>query len=65
MTQTEFAGHIAISQKQLSFILNRQASMIISVAHQIKPATSLKAHWRLELYLNIDLQTINQNSNPQ
>ncbi|ERL44763.1 hypothetical protein N644_1161 [Lactiplantibacillus paraplantarum] len=32
MTQTEFAEHIAISQKQLSFILNRQAFMIISVA---------------------------------
>ncbi|BAP85761.1 toxin-antitoxin system, antitoxin, xre/HigA/VapI family [Paucilactobacillus hokkaidonensis JCM 18461] len=52
ITQTEFAKHIAISQKQLSFILNRRAYMSIQVARQIEQATGLSAKWLLQLDFN-------------
>lgn len=52
ITQSEFAEHIAISQKQLSFILNRRAYMSMQVASQIERATGLSAKWLLQLDLN-------------
>ncbi len=52
ITQAEFAEHIAISQKQLSFILNRHAFMSIQVAHQIEQATGMSARWLLQLDFN-------------
>lgn len=55
VTQMEFASHIAISQKQLSFILNRRAYMSIPVAKKIERATGLSAQWLLQLDLNYQL----------
>lgn len=52
ITQSEFAEHIAISQKQLSFILNRRAYMSMQVARQIERATGLSAKWLLQLDFN-------------
>ena len=52
ITQAEFAQHAAISQKQLSFILNRKAFMSIPVARQIEAATGMNAQWLLQLDLN-------------
>ncbi|WP_137626257.1 helix-turn-helix transcriptional regulator [Lactiplantibacillus pingfangensis] len=52
ITQTDFAAHIAISQKQLSVILNRRAFMSIAVAKQIEQATGLSAKWLLQLDFN-------------
>ncbi|WP_461224842.1 helix-turn-helix transcriptional regulator [Lacticaseibacillus suihuaensis] len=52
LTQTDFAQHIAISQKQLSFILNRKAFMSAPVARQIEAATGLSAQWLLKLDFN-------------
>ena len=52
ITQADFAEHIAISQKQLSFILNRRAFMSIPVARQIEEATGLSAKWLLQLDFN-------------
>lgn len=52
VTQSELAMHIAISQKQLSFILNRRAYMSIDVARKIERATGLSAKWLLQLDLN-------------
>lgn len=52
ITQSEFAAHIAISQKQLSFILNRHAYMSIQVARKIERATGLSAKWLLQLDFN-------------
>lgn len=52
VTQSELAMHIAISQKQLSFILNRRAYMSIEVARKIERATGLSAKWLLQLDLN-------------
>lgn len=52
ITQADFAEHIAISQKQLSFILNRRAFMSIPVARQIEAATGMSAKWLLQLDFN-------------
>lgn len=52
ITQVEFAQHIAISQKQLSFILNRHAYMSINVARKIEHATGVSADWLLQLDYN-------------
>jgi len=52
ITQADFAAHVAISQKQLSFILNRRAFMSIAVAKQIEHATGLSAKWLLQLDFN-------------
>ncbi|QVI35273.1 helix-turn-helix transcriptional regulator [Lacticaseibacillus chiayiensis] len=55
ITQSEFAEHINVSQKQLSFILNRHAYMSINVARKIEQATGLSARWLLQLDLNYRL----------
>lgn len=55
ITQTDFAAHIAISQKQLSFILNRRAFMSVDVARRIEQATGMSAKWLLQLDLNYRL----------
>jgi transcriptional regulator with XRE-family HTH domain len=52
ITQTEFAERTAISQKQLSFILNRKAFMSVQVARQIEAATGMSAKWLLQLDFN-------------
>lgn len=52
VTQETFAKHIAISQKQLSFILNRHAYMSIPVARKIEKATGMSAKWLLQLDFN-------------
>ncbi|WP_225048415.1 helix-turn-helix transcriptional regulator [Lacticaseibacillus kribbianus] len=52
LTQADFAQHAAISQKQLSFILNRKAFMSPPVARQIEAATGVSARWLLELDFN-------------
>lgn len=55
ITQIELAKHIKLSQKQLSFILNRKAFMSINVAKRIEKATGVEARWLLELDLNYQL----------
>ena len=55
ITQSEFAEHIDVSQKQLSFILNRHAYMSINVARKIEQATGLSARWLLQLDFNYRL----------
>lgn len=52
ITQSELAKHIEVSQKQLSFILNRHAYMSIHVARKIEQATGLSAKWLLQLDFN-------------
>jgi len=52
ITQSEFAEHIDVSQKQLSFILNRKAYMSIQVARKIEEATGVSARMLLQLDLN-------------
>lgn len=47
--------NIAISQKQLSFILNRRAFMSVDVARRIEQATGMSAKWLLQLDLNYRL----------
>lgn len=61
ITQAEFAQHAAISQKQLSFILNRKAFMSIPVARQIEAATGMNAQWLLQLDLNYQYGEAAQN----
>jgi len=56
ITQVEFAKHVGISQKQLSFILNRKAYMSVQVARQIEQATGLNARLLLELDLAYQLE---------
>jgi plasmid maintenance system antidote protein VapI len=58
VTQEEFASHIRLSQKQLSFILNRKAFMSIAVAKRIEEATGLDAKWLLQLDLNFQLAQV-------
>lgn len=63
ITQNEFAKHAAISQKQLSFILNHRAFMSVQVARQIEQATGLDARWLL--HLDLDYRFTNQNIDRQ
>lgn len=55
VTQADFAQHIAISQKQLSFILNRKAYMSIAVAKRIEQATGVSARLLAQLDFNYRL----------
>lgn len=55
VTQAVLAEHADISQKQLSFILNRHAYMSIEVARKLAIATGLSAQWLLQLDFNYRL----------
>jgi plasmid maintenance system antidote protein VapI len=65
VTQEEFAKHVRLSQKQLSFILNRKAYMSIAVAKRIGQATGLNAKWLIQLDLNYQFDHLEEeNSQP-
>ena len=62
ITQEEFAKHVGISQKQLSFILNRKDYISVQEARQIEQATGLSARLLLELDLAYQLENTNMNT---